>query len=135
MKKGHTFQTVLAVAALGLAVLTGACSISTAHIKSAKLTTDKAGTQETAVFAADQVFYCIVQLANAPDDTKVKADWTAVSVEGAAPNTKIDAVEKTVGDSTITFDLTNNKPWPKGSYKVDLYLNDKLDRTLEFQVK
>ena len=65
----------------------------------------------------------------------MKADWTAVSVEGAAPNTKIDAAEKTLGDATITFDLTNNKPWPKGSYKVDLYLNDKLDRTLEFQVK
>jgi hypothetical protein len=123
MKKGQTFQAVLAVAALSLAVLAGACSVSTAHIKSAKLTTDKEGTQETAVFAADQVFYCIVQLANAPDDTK------------AAPNTKIDATEKTVGDAIITFDLTNSKPWPKGSYKVDLYLNDKLDRTLEFQVK
>jgi hypothetical protein len=56
-------------------------------------------------------------------------------LEEASVHTKIDAAEKTVGDATLTFDLTGTKPWPKGSYKVDLYLNDKLDRTLEFQVK
>ena len=66
MKKGQTFQTGLAVAALSLAVLAGACSVSTAHIKSAKMTTDKEGTQETAVFAADQAFFCIVQLGQRP---------------------------------------------------------------------
>jgi len=135
--KFHKPYIAMAIVALGLAFLATGCSvnISTAHIKSAKLTVDKEGTQETAVFANNQTFYCIVQLANAPDDTKVKAEWTAVLVEGAAPNTKIDAAEKTVGDATLTFDLTGTKPWPKGSYKVDLYLNDKLDRTLEFQVK
>ncbi len=65
----------------------------------------------------------------------MKAIWTAISAEGATPNFKIDEVEKTSGDATIVFDLSNTQPWPTGNYKVELYLNDKLDRTLEFQVQ
>jgi hypothetical protein len=74
-------------------------------------------------------------LPNAPDDTKVKAVWTAVSVEGADPNTLIDQTELTSGGGALTFNLSNAGPWPTGQYKVELYLNDKLDRTLEFQVQ
>jgi len=133
--KAQGMKPALALLVLGLIVWASGCSFSTANIKSAKLTADKEGTQETTVFSPDQVIYCLVQLANAPDDTKVKADWIAVEAQGAAPNTKIADVEKTSGDGMITFDLSNTQPWPTGKYKVDLYLNDKLDRTLEFQVQ
>ena len=135
MTKRQRFHIVLAVLALSAAVATVGCSFSTANIKSAKLAADREGTQETAVFAKDQVFFCIIQLANAPDDTKVKSVWTAVSVEGTAPNFKIDEAEKTSGDAVIVFDLSNTQPWPTGKYKVELFLNDKLDRSLEFQVQ
>ena len=131
----HGMKIGLVILALGLMIWAGGCSFSTANIKSAKLAADKEGTQETTVFSPDQVIYCLVQLANAPDDTKVKADWIAVEAEGATPNYKIANAEKTSGDATLTFDLSNNQPWPKGKYKVDLYLNDKLDRTLEFQIQ
>jgi len=48
----------------------------------------------------------------------------------------IDEAEITAEEGNIfTFDLTNNGLWPVGKYKVDLYLNDKLDRTLEFEVQ
>jgi hypothetical protein len=88
------------------------------------------------VFAPDQTFYCIVELANAPDDTKLKAVWTAVEVEGEQPDLLIDEVEMTAEEGNVfTFDLTNNGLWPVGKYKVDLYLNDELDRTLEFEVQ
>jgi len=120
---------------LALAGLACGGSISTANISSAKMTSDEGGTQETSVFAPDQIFYCIVELANAPDDTVVKAVWTAVSVQDTDPNTLIDSSTLTSGDGTLTFNLTNNSAWPVGSYKVELYLNDKLDRTLEFEVR
>jgi hypothetical protein len=58
-----------------------------------------------------------------------------VEVQGAEPDTLIDSAEKVMGDGTITFDLSTTQAWPMGKYKVDLYLNDKLDRTLEFQVE
>jgi hypothetical protein len=125
-----------AVVMLLAAVLACSGSVSTAKISSAKMSTDGEGTQETTVFAQDQTFYCIVELANAPEDTKLKAVWTAVEAEGEQPDLLIDQAELTAGsESVFTFNLTNNNLWPVGKYKVDLYLNDKLDQTLEFTVQ
>ena len=76
-----------------------------------------------------------IYLANAPSDTVVKAVWTAVDVEDVDPNTLIDESTLTSGDAELTFNLTNSQLWPVGSYKVELYLNDKLDRTLEYRVQ
>jgi hypothetical protein len=124
------------VGVIAAAALACGGSFSTASIDKAVLTTDKEGTQETTTFSPDQTFYCIVTLANAPEDTKIKAVWTAVDVEGEDANTKIDEAETTAGNENIfTFNLTNNGLWPSGKYKVDLYLNDTLDRTLDFEVQ
>lgn len=112
----------------------GEISFSTANIADARLTKDREGNQSTTTFAPDNTFYLQVTLANAPDSTKVKAAWTAVSVAGVEANTPLDDVELTQGSGKLTFDLTNNQPWPVGDYKVDIYLNDKLDRTLTFRV-
>ena len=134
--KTNKIQILLVIAILISAALACGGSISTANISSAKMAADSEGTQETTVFAPDQTFYCIVELANAPDDTKLKAVWTAVEVEGEEQNVLIDEAEITAEEGNVfTFDLTNNGLWPVGKYKVDLYLNDKLDRTLEFEVQ
>lgn len=109
-------------------------SLSTANISKARLTKDEAGTQGTTTFSPTDTFYLLVDLANAPDDTTVKAEWTAVSVEGADPNTVLDNVELTNGSGTLTFNLDNDNPWPAGDYKVDLYLNGELDQTITFKV-
>jgi hypothetical protein len=110
-------------------------SATTANIKDAVLATDEAGTQPTTEFAQNAVFYAVVTLANAPSDTNVKAVWYAVNAEGVDPNFKIDEVTTTTGDGVVPFTLTNNNPWPVGTYKVELYLNDKLEKTLDFTVK
>jgi hypothetical protein len=66
----------------------------------------------------------------------IKAVWTAVNVEGEQPNLLIDEAGMTAGNENVfTFNLQNNGLWPKGKYKVDLYLNNNLDRTLEFEVQ
>jgi flagellar basal body-associated protein FliL len=134
--KGHKFQLLIIVVVMLAVSLACGGSFSTAKIFSAKMTADSEGTKETTVFSQDQTFYCIVNLANAPEDTKLKAVWTAVEVEGEQPNLLIDQAEMTSGNQNVfTFNLTNNQLWPTGKYKVDLYLNDKLDRTLEFTVE
>lgn len=109
-------------------------SFSTANISQAQLTKDEAGTQATSTFAPEDVFYLIVDLANAPDSTTVKASWTAVNVAGAPPNTPLDDVTLTSGSGALTYQLANDGPWPVGDYKVDVYLNDELERTLDFRV-
>jgi len=134
MKK-NLWVFLLAVVMLLAAILACSFSASTANIAEAWMARDEAGEQKTDVFAQDEVFYCKVELANAPDDTMVKASWTAVNVEGEEPNIFLDETELTTGDNILTFELINNGLWPTGSYKVDLYLNSELDQTLAFEVR
>ena len=98
---------------------------------------DQDGKQPTETFSPDEPFYCIVELSNAPKDTKVRAVWTAVKAEGADPNTRIDEAKTTSGSGQLQFNLSNQGPWPTGDYKVDLYLNDakKPTKTLTFKVQ
>lgn len=120
-----------------LVVVSLACgfSASTANIKEAYLTADEGGTEKTTLYPQDAVFYCIVQLANAPDDTSLKAVWTAVDAQDTEPNFKIDEVSITTGDGPVTFSLPNDSLWPLGKYKVELFLNDDLKQTLDFEVQ
>ena len=123
----------LAVGALLLASLACDFNVSTAAISSATLTTDAANVAETATFSPDQPFYLVVVTANAPDNTKVKAVWYTVDASGAA--TSIIDKEVVGSGSPITFSATANQPWPAGKYKVEVYLNDKLNQTKEFSVQ
>jgi hypothetical protein len=133
--KTRCFYLGFATAALLVAVLALGCSASTANIGDAWMARDYEGTQRTTTFGPSEVFYCVAELKNAPDDTTVKASWTAVSVEGVEPNTFIDETAVTSGSGSLHFELSNSSLWPNGQYKVDLYLNDELDRTLEFEVR
>ena len=130
----------LAVCAALVVLLLPACSFSTstASISDATMARDEDGEKPTKTFSPDEPFYCIVELSNAPDDTKVRASWTAVKAEGAEPNTKIDEASATSGGGDqIQFNLSNQGPWPTGDYKVDLYLNDAKNptKTLAFKVE
>jgi hypothetical protein len=110
-------------------------SITTANIGDAWMSTDEGGESRTSAFAQDAIFYAQVDLRNAPDDTKLKASWYAVNAEGVDPNFLIDETDFTSGDGLIHFDLENDSLWPVGDYKVDIYLNDSLAKTLTFTVQ
>ena len=127
----------LVIALVTLTMPACSFSASTANISEAKMARDEEGNHPTKVFSPDDTFYCIAELSNAPDDTTLKALWIAVDVEGEKPNLKIDEVSTTGGSGQLTFDLTNDGPWPGGEYKVDLFLNDEKEptRTLEFEVQ
>lgn len=120
-----------------LALTSLACefSTSTAKIAGVQMARDAEGTQPTNEFAAEDTFYALVDLQNAPDGTTVRAVWTAVAVEGIEPNLKIDEVELETGSGTVQFELSNNNLWPAGTYKVEMYLNGELAQTVEFSVR
>jgi hypothetical protein len=131
---------------LTLAVVVAGCSasFSTANISNAVLAEDIAGdnydpVDPTTTFPTDQaLIHLVVTLKNAPSDTTVGVVWTAVDVGDAAPaNTLIDQTEITV-DGSGNLDFTLSQPdsgvWPVGTYKADIYLNGKLDRTLDYMV-
>ena len=127
----------LALILVALSMPACSFSVSTANISDAKMASDEEGNNPTKVFSPNDTFYCVWELRNAPEDTTLKAVWTAVDVEGEDPNTKIDEVSATGGSGQFVFNLTPTTSWPTGEYKVDLYLNDEEEpaRTLEFRVQ
>jgi len=110
-------------------------NFSTANIQSATLARDAEGNDPTTVFNQDDAFYLVAEVANAPDDTVVKAIWSVIEAEGVEPGYVLDERELTGSGGPLHFYVENDLLWPVGRYKVDLFLNDELDRTLEFTVE
>lgn len=94
--------------ALPLSTLACEFSASTSNVASAWMSTDEAGDQKTTVFAQDQVFYAQVDLQNAPDDTTLKAVWTAVNAQDTDPNLVITETEFVTGSGLVNFNLSND---------------------------
>jgi hypothetical protein len=136
--------------ALLIASLIAGCEfhLSTANIKDATLAKDVSEAMEpvdpTTTFATnDRVIHCLVTLGNAPDETKVKAEWKTVNVEGVPADQTIVAndVEGGGGKDVIDFTMKSPNDLPPGDYKVNLYLNPRSDgssrpeKSLNFSVK
>ena len=146
-KKGLGFFLLVVFTAIELACNV---SFSTAKITDATLAkdvnADKEAVGATNIFDPHvPVIHCVVKLANAPEDTKVRAKWSVVNVPGQEPNYKI--VESDVdnaggGKNIVDFTLTPPpQGLPLGEYKVDIYLNPKPEKadppakTLTFTIK
>ncbi len=82
--------------------------------------------------------HIIVTVNNAPNGTAVKAALTAIEVGNAIPpNTKLGEPSLSVSGSQNAnfFFEPPAQGFPVGTYKVDISLNNKLDRTLNFSVR
>ena len=133
--KGNKLPILFALLAMLLANLACEASASTANIADVWMSADEAGDQRVTSYAQDAVFYAQVDLKNAPDDTVLKAVWTAVDVQDTDPNLVITETEFTTGSGVINFNLSNDNLWPTGTYKVDIYMNGELAKTLTFDVQ
>ena len=133
--KGNKLPILFALFALILASLACEVSASTATIADAWLSTDEAGAERVTSFAQDAVIYAQADLQNAPDDTTLKAVWTAVDVQDTEPNLVITETEFVTGSSVVNFNLSNENLWPTGKYKVDIFMNGELAKTLNFDIQ
>jgi hypothetical protein len=135
---------------IGLATAASACqfSFSTARIidaQTSKAVNDKKEAVNPAtVFEPTDVVHCVVRLANAPADTKVRAKWHIVNVQGQKPDEKLaeTTIDEIGSNNIIDFNYTPGPAGlPAGDYKVDVYLNpkdtgeDKPAKTVTFTVK
>ncbi|MEW6649160.1 MAG: hypothetical protein AB1453_03105 [Chloroflexota bacterium] len=125
------------IALIVLAFAAVACEFSatTANIGDAWLSSSEDGSDRVTHYAPDAVFYAQVDLKNAPDDTVLKAVWSAVEVEGVEANTMITETEITTGSGLVHFNLSNDNPWPAGKYKVEIFMNGESAATMEFEVQ
>lgn len=84
---------------------------------------------------ADIPIYCIVKL-NAPGGTNVKMILLAATVPGIKSGSKVVTTTYTLKDreDQVTFYGQPTDKWLAGKYKVELYLDNKLERTLDFNI-
>jgi hypothetical protein len=94
-------------------------------------------------FKPDDTFAVLVILSEAKVGTKLKAVWTIVDA-GEHQDEKIlekkieltaKAIEGVEEANRINFTLSHDDPYPAGDYKVDIYLNGELAKTVEFRIK
>ena len=94
-------------------------------------------------FKPDDTFAVLVFLNEAVIGTQLKAIWTIVDA-GGMENKKIleknveitpEAIKGVEEPNRINFSLSHDDPYPAGDYKVDIYLNGELAKTVEFRIK
>lgn len=130
--------TLLVMAMLVVAGCGGGAAQATPRVTAAVVTDDRESKTEKTVFPPDTpTIYVLVNIADVPAGTTMKSVWIAESAQGFQPNEKMDEASLTVGGNLTSgvFNFTRNEPWPNGSYRVELYLADKLAHTARFRVE
>ncbi len=84
----------------------------------------------------DIPIYCVVQL-NSVKSATVKMSFVAVAVKGVKTDTKVVSVSyKTDGNQDrVNFTGKPEKAWTAGSYRVDIYIDNKLAHSKTFEIE
>jgi hypothetical protein len=87
-------------------------------------------------FSPNATIHAVVAVKKAPTDTKFSAKWLTTDVGDAdVPDKLIDGTETTAGGSgNLDFSLSPTTSFPVGNYRLEIYINDKLDQLVEFSI-
>lgn len=84
----------------------------------------------------DRTMFCVVTLKTAKTGTQVKFSWWLVDAVDIEPESIINVDYSTKALENVVYGhMTLPRDWPVGKYKVQVYVESKLDRTLFFSVK
>jgi hypothetical protein len=81
-------------------------------------------------------FHSIINWDNPRAGTKVRFVWIVVDAGGSKNEVIADGDSVTEKDTSdqVRDRLSVEEPLPKGSYKVEIYVNDKLEASLPFKI-
>lgn len=84
----------------------------------------------------DRTVHCVVKLKEAKAGTQMKFSWWIVDAEGSK-NQKIKDIDYSTRplENIVHGHLTLPQDWPQGKYKVQVYVNGDLDRTLAYNIE
>jgi hypothetical protein len=84
----------------------------------------------------DRTIHCVVKLKDSQAGTQMKFSWWIVDADGAK-NENIKDIEYTTKalENVVHSHLKLPRDWPKGKYKVDVYVNGSLDKTARYAVE
>jgi len=96
----------------------------------------RAGEQVTEFRTTDVPIYCVVLL-ESDATTVIKMNFVAVSVAGVKPETKVVTATYTTkgGQNRVNFTGRPDGKWTPGKYRVDLFLDGKIAKNVEFEIK
>jgi hypothetical protein len=94
------------------------------------------GDEATVFTPGDRTIHCVVTLKDTKSGTRMKFSWWIVDADGAK-NEKIKDIDYTTRslENVVHGHLTLPSNWPKGKYKVEVYVNDNLDKTVFYEVE
>lgn len=94
------------------------------------LDADYCPVDEVTTFPAGSPFYCSVKVSNLRTASMVTSRWYF----GEQFIEEINYEVQVGGSGCVGFELTSPTPWPRGGYRVEVYLNGHLERSATFAV-
>lgn len=96
----------------------------------------KAGDQVSEFSTSDIPIYCVVLLDTTVKVT-VKMNFVAVNVAGVKADTKVVTASYTTkdGQNRVNFSGKPEIKWTPGKYRVDIFLDGKIAKDVEFEIK
>ncbi len=96
----------------------------------------KPGETTTTFAPSDGKIHCVIELNKAKAGTKVRTVWIAADVEGTK-NQELKTLDYTTNsfEKKVTGYLTWSGEWPKGQYRLEVYINDALDKTINYTIE
>jgi len=105
------------------------------RIYMAKDNNGEPGASATTFDPAGHTIHCVIELNKAKSGTNVKFVWKTVDVPGQTDSeNKIEYTTKSF-ESKVHAHLTLPYDWPKGAYRVEVYINGALDKTIDFTIE
>ena len=99
------------------------------------LASDIKGVFATNKYKPDQIIYLFFDINDPTNKNLVRIVWSVVEVKGFLPGTvRSDITDVATVKNYKTLSNHSANPWPAGKYKVDLYLNDILQQTIDFEI-
>jgi hypothetical protein len=92
---------------------------------------DKRVTDKTDSFSPSETIYVSVRTEGAAPSATLKARWTFQDGQVVQESSQIIAP---TGTAVTEFHVSNPAGWPKGSYKVEVFLNGSSTETESFEV-
>lgn len=107
------------------------------QIQMAKDDNGSVGDSTTSFEPSEHKVHVVITLNKAKAGTQIRVVWLAYNVEGASRNKELKSLDYTTSsfDKKIPGYLEWPQDWPKGEYKVEVYINGVLDKTLSYQVE
>ena len=119
----------LATAISACSVIVGASSVDEIVLATA-LDADFCPVDEVNTFTPNGAFYCSLRVTNLRTGSTVTSRWYYAEqfIE------EISYEVQSGGNGCVGFELTSPNPWPRGGYRVEIYLDGNLERMATFTV-